>query len=393
MILPYGIDGELDGRPVITYLLIALNVAAFVLDAGADEGYAFVTWGFVPFEFRWHTLLTSMFTHASILHLAGNMLFLWIFGPAVEAALRPAKFFLLYLAFGVASTVFHGMKSPAFTADMPLVGASGAIAGIMGAFFVLYPSVRIKTFFWFFVFFRRIPVPAWVVLGVWFALQLLSTQLAVADGVAYEAHIGGFVIGFLVVAFQRYGWDIRRAFSRVQRARAVEDAEVYQQLASPRTALRLIRQTRQEAPDDVLLAYWHAVAALRAGQHEEASGAAAALTADAESPEGAANRWLLLHRLGRLPLDRRIAARLADQLERGGAAAAAVAVLDDFLAAPAPADSPSWALFKKAKLLGGALGQPAAAAAIWQRLATDHAREPLGETAAFELRKLAAQDA
>jgi len=203
--------------PFVTRLLLVANVAAFVLEVlQGDHLDAFVNaFAFVPARFfhpeqfaGWTTgasvvtIFTAMFLHGGFLHLAGNMLFLWIFGDNVEDALGHGRFLLFYLVCGVTATLLQAFLSPAST--IPNLGASGAIAGVLGAYFVLYPRARVVTVIPLFILFPLVEVPAGLYLLGWFLLQFWmgSSQLASAGragaeqgGVAFWAHVGGFVAG------------------------------------------------------------------------------------------------------------------------------------------------------------------------------------------------------
>ncbi len=148
----------------------------------------------------WEALFTSMFMHGGWMHLIGNLWFLWIFGNNVEDSMGHLRFVLFYLVTGLAAALAHIWTDPGST--IPMVGASGAISGVMGAYVVLYPRARIDTLFWFVFFIRVIPLPAWVMLGYWMFLQLAgsaSTALGGGGGVAYGAHIGGFIAGVILI--------------------------------------------------------------------------------------------------------------------------------------------------------------------------------------------------
>ena len=202
--LPIGDDNT--GRritPVVTYILIALNVVFFLVEMNGGEAFI-QRWAFVPRRFLadpagdFATLFTAMFMHAGWLHLIGNMLYLWIFGDNVEDRFGHAKFVIFYLVCGIAAT----FAQLAFSADsaVPNLGASGAVAGVLGAYLLLYPRGRVH------VMMGRgvVPAPALMVIGLWFVLQLFSGIGSVASnvdeggGVAYMAHVGGFVMGFLL---------------------------------------------------------------------------------------------------------------------------------------------------------------------------------------------------
>jgi membrane associated rhomboid family serine protease len=147
------------------------------------------------------TLLTGIFLHGSWVHLIANMWFLWLFGNNIEDSMGHFRYLLFYVLMGLAATAAHILAGP--NSVVPTVGASGAISGIMGAYLVLYPRVRILTLFIIIIFIRIIPIPAWVVLLFWFALQVLSGYSTPMDrgggGVAFWAHVGGFVAGVLLV--------------------------------------------------------------------------------------------------------------------------------------------------------------------------------------------------
>jgi membrane associated rhomboid family serine protease len=154
-----------------------------------------------PGKSVWFSILASLFFHGGLLHLAGNMLFLWVFGNNIEDRLGPLKFVLFYLVSGVAATYAQSVFSP--DSPIPLIGASGAIAGILGAYLVLYPRARIKTLI-VFVFITVADLPAVFVLGAWFVLQIFqSVGPGSGGGVAYLAHVGGFAAGMALIMLFR----------------------------------------------------------------------------------------------------------------------------------------------------------------------------------------------
>jgi membrane associated rhomboid family serine protease len=162
----------------------------------------FYTWGVVPAQIteghRYAPLLTSMFLHGGILHIAGNMLFLWIFGDNLEDALGPGRYLLFYLTCGVAAALLQVPVAPHST--VPVVGASGAIAGVMGGYLLLFPKARVDILLIIIIIIRIITVPAWLLLGIWFGIQLVSGvgDIGAAGGVAHWEHIGGFIAGLLL---------------------------------------------------------------------------------------------------------------------------------------------------------------------------------------------------
>jgi membrane associated rhomboid family serine protease len=212
--LPVGDEGNRGIAPV-TLVLVVLNVIAFVLElmqpsAGALQSFV-QAWGVVPREYSqgrdlapsiplpfWSTLFTSMFLHGGWAHLGGNMLYLWTFGDNVERRLGAARFLLFYLACGVVAALAHVAFNSGST--VPTVGASGAISGVLGGYLVLFPRNQVR------VLTRSgiATVPAVMVLGLWIVIQLLSSVGSIADtretgGVAYLAHVGGFVAGVVLV--------------------------------------------------------------------------------------------------------------------------------------------------------------------------------------------------
>jgi membrane associated rhomboid family serine protease len=195
--------------PFVTLALIVANALAFLfeLTRGARELEAFVQiYGVVPAALAWPALLTSMFLHGGWLHFGGNMLYLWIFGDNVEDRLGHFRYLFFYLACGVAAALGHIVMNPSST--LPMVGASGAIAGVMGAYFVLYPQSRVLTVVLLVLFLDIIEIPAIFFLGLWFLMQLFSGvgslgAQAADGGVAFWAHVIGFASGAVVGAVQR----------------------------------------------------------------------------------------------------------------------------------------------------------------------------------------------
>jgi len=199
--------------PVVNIVLIIVNVMMFLWEVslGPDLERALSLIAFVPARFFYSpvapanilSIFVSMFLHGGILHLGGNMLYLWIFGDNVEDRLGHARYLLFYVACGFAATFAHAFMNPASV--MPAIGASGAIAGVLGAYLILFPRARVLTLIPILFFITIREVPAIVVLGLWFVLQLFVGvgSIGVADsaagGVAYFAHIGGFAFGMLLV--------------------------------------------------------------------------------------------------------------------------------------------------------------------------------------------------
>jgi len=207
VLIPIG--DENAGRrltPFVNYALIATNVAVFLLQlaVGGLSLPFFAAWGVQPVEVvafqEWQTVLTSMFLHGSIWHLGSNMLFLHVFGDNIEDAMGHVGYLLFYLLCGAAAVAAQVATDP--FSPVPMVGASGAVSGVLGAYIVLFPHGRIRTLFFLGLFVTVVMVPAWVQLGLWFLIQLVEGFLALgnrAAGVAFFAHVGGFVAGLLLV--------------------------------------------------------------------------------------------------------------------------------------------------------------------------------------------------
>jgi rhomboid family protein len=229
--IPLKDDVASRSAPIVTIVLIALNVAAYVyqislglsVDAsGRDAAEAFVfEFGATPcrltatcdrgdFPSPYVTIFTSMFLHGSPLHVGGNMLYLWIFGDNVEDILGHGRFLLFYLLSGVAAAVAQTVTSP--TSAVPMIGASGAVSGVLGAYLLLFPYATILTMVIFGFFVRTVHIPALIVLGFWIVLQLINGWITVSasamgrgetGGVAWFAHIGGFLAGMVLLLLFR----------------------------------------------------------------------------------------------------------------------------------------------------------------------------------------------
>lgn len=223
MLLPIGDINPCRRTPVVNWALIAVNVLVFAA-FGLGEGYArFVSaWGFVPASFHGGaphavvTLFTSMFLHGDILHLVGNMLFLWICGDNVEDMLGGIGYLAFYLVSGLAAGFGH--MAITSTPDVPCIGASGAISGVLGAYVVFFPHSRIKIFcFLEFIYWGVFTVAAIWAIGFWFLQQALLTLVSAGGGVAYGAHVGGFVLGLAVAGVLRAADVVRPPAVRMER--------------------------------------------------------------------------------------------------------------------------------------------------------------------------------
>jgi membrane associated rhomboid family serine protease len=233
-VIPFKDNIPTDRLPIVTILLIVANAIVYFalqhggIGHGPDQAEV-IRWGAIPYEFShygrrcglvetvggtalacgraglfpsqpatWVTVFSSMFMHASIIHLAGNMLFLWVFGNNVEDSMGRIRFIVFYLLGGLAAVALQIAIAPG--SAIPTIGASGAIAGVLGGYIVLYPRARV----WTWIFIVILPLPALVVLGLWFLQQALFGLYNLNDptgggGVAYYAHIGGFVFGLMAI--------------------------------------------------------------------------------------------------------------------------------------------------------------------------------------------------
>ncbi len=191
--------------PVLTLLFIALNTTVFIygVNLPAHPSVLYENYALIPYQLVHHpvaaypTLYTSMFLHAGIGHLGGNMLYLWVFGSNIEDVLGKFRFILFYFVCGTIAAAGHIATN--IDSQIPMVGASGAISGILGAYLILFPFSRIKTFIFLGIFWTIARVPAIVLLLVWIGLQIWNSTAAGAGGTAWFAHIGGFVAGILLI--------------------------------------------------------------------------------------------------------------------------------------------------------------------------------------------------
>ncbi len=213
--IPLKDDNPTRGVPWVTALLIVLNVAVFIMEwrMAPGELQAFISsWAFTPADFlaaptaphRIATVFSAMFMHAGPIHVGGNMLYLWIFGNNIEDRIGALPFLAFYLTTGVAATAAQTLSAPAST--VPLVGASGAVAGVLAAYILLYPRADVLTVIPIFFFIEIARIPAYLVIGFWFLLQLANglvtfgAETVQSGGTAWFAHIGGFAAGLLLIA-------------------------------------------------------------------------------------------------------------------------------------------------------------------------------------------------
>ena len=258
--IPLSDENPTLRTPIMTYGLLVIIFATWLLIQGAGFDVialasSVCNYGMVPgelteqaplgsgvplgngmacviddFAINTFTPITSMFLHGSWGHILGNSLFLWVFGNNVEDSMGRLRFVAFYLICGLAAAAAHVLLDPA--SPVPTVGASGAISGVLGAYLILYPRVRVRMFFFFLIFFKIIPIPAWLVLLWWFAWQviaglpqLMQVRPEVSGGVAVWAHVGGFVAGVLLVKLFENPALVRRR-TAIADARAVWDSPI-----------------------------------------------------------------------------------------------------------------------------------------------------------------------
>ena len=203
MFFPYKDDNPRVLFPFVTFGIITLNVLIFLgqfwisgNNPGIGKSLVYM-YGFVPAEFNPLTIFTSMFMHGGFAHIIGNMWFLYIFGDNVESILGHVKYFIFYLACGIGAALAQFFVEPA--SQVPMIGASGAVAGVLGAYMIRFPKARVHVLAVIIIFITTFVVPAQIVLGLWFLMQLSgglgSLGVDTTGGVAWFAHIGGFIIG------------------------------------------------------------------------------------------------------------------------------------------------------------------------------------------------------
>jgi|SRR5579862_6022474 len=204
--------------PVVTAFIIAANVCVFLLELIRGDGFV-LQWSAIPAQItsghHWITILTAMFMHGGWLHIIGNMVFLWAFSPEIEDAMGPLRYLVFYLAGGLVAMLAQILADP--HSSVPNLGASGAIAAVMGAFLVTYPRDRIRAVLFIFIFVRMTFIPASLLIGFWFLTQLFhagSVANVQTGGVAYLAHVGGFIFGAVTARLfedpRRIAWQASR---------------------------------------------------------------------------------------------------------------------------------------------------------------------------------------
>ncbi len=210
--IPLKDDNPTAGRPIVTYFLIGICVVIFLIQLGSQSyktGQLFYSYGLIPSVLMGHnqlpmdlyivpayaTIFTSMFMHGGFMHLIGNMLYMWIFADNIEDNLGPKKFLIFYLLAGIGAAMTQVLMDT--HSQVPMVGASGAIGGVLGAYLINHPNAKVLVLIPFGFFSQLIKIRALYVLGFWFVLQFISS----GGGIAYAAHIGGFVSGMILILF------------------------------------------------------------------------------------------------------------------------------------------------------------------------------------------------
>lgn len=213
---PYKDDNPTRTVPFVTIAIIALNILVFMfqLTAQSDSKTVLFSFGAIPYNLishdstqpipAWMTLFTSMFMHGGFFHIFGNMLYLWIFGNNIEDVLGHGKFVIFYLFCGIIAALSHTITNPSST--IPMVGASGAVSGVLGAYLILYPHARIHTIIFLGFFVQTVRIPALIVIGFWAIIQVVNGLVASGvnhGGVAWFAHVGGFLSGLFIILLWR----------------------------------------------------------------------------------------------------------------------------------------------------------------------------------------------
>jgi membrane associated rhomboid family serine protease len=210
--IPLKDDNPTSGKPIVTYFIIGLCVLIFLIQLSSQSyksGQLFYSYGLIPAVLMknnqlpmdlyaipaWVTIFTSMFMHGGFMHLIGNMLYMWIFADNIEDNLGPSKFLIFYLLAGIGAGMTQVLMD--VYSQIPMVGASGAIGGVLGAYLINHPNAKVLVLIPFGFFSQLIKIKALYVLGFWFVLQFISS----GGGVAYAAHIGGFVSGIILILF------------------------------------------------------------------------------------------------------------------------------------------------------------------------------------------------
>jgi membrane associated rhomboid family serine protease len=336
MFIPIGDDNPTERTPYVNYALIAANAVAFLLLClGPPDDPRLIRWTMIPSQLEWYTLFTSMFLHAGWLHLLGNMLFLWIFGDNVEDRLGHLGYTVFYLVCGLAASAAHILSNP--TSEMPTLGASGAISGVLGAYIVFFPRHHVKMFIWLGILYADVVrTPAFLWIGFWIVEQVVLNAMTPQEsgGVAYLAHIGGFAAGAAIAGATLL---VLKNLPASQKRPADLDAKPSERhiFAPP------VPDAGIEFVDDAGDGY--SVLRLReeAGDVAPISNIVAAVTG--ESPFDVVDRLVVTRGMIARAIPRESAARIQRDLHVAGVPSAIILHnRSNFPPAPAPVESASW---------------------------------------------------
>ena len=257
---PYFDENPKQRVPYLTVVIIAVNVLVFfLLNFRPDFEDIVLRFGFIPQQFSFLTVFTSMFLHVNFLHLAGNMWFLWLFGDNIEDKIGSGWFLLFYLAGGLAAALLHMFLASPALAEIPCIGASGAISAVMGGYFVLFPKAKIRTLVFFYYMAKRISISAFVFFGIWFVLQFLYGLLTQAQAglsqIAYGAHVGGFLFGVFAGLVMRNALFSADTFLVPQELKEKEDEKKFDQIINDAAQIKKDKVVELKKFDQEVVGY------------------------------------------------------------------------------------------------------------------------------------------
>jgi membrane associated rhomboid family serine protease len=202
---PFKDDNPTKSTPIISFIIIGICCLVYLFQSSLSQNqeiFLIKNYGATPILLTnqtfvyWYSSISSMFLHGSLMHLGGNLLYLWIFGDNVEDEFGRFNFILFYILCGVGAVIAQILFNT--ESNVPMIGASGAIAGTLGAYIVLYPRAKIFVFAWVVIFVKILKIPAFIVIGIWIGLQVMNVFDQGVSGVAYSAHVGGFICGVIL---------------------------------------------------------------------------------------------------------------------------------------------------------------------------------------------------
>jgi len=205
---PFKDDNPTKSTPIISFIIIGICCLVYLFQSSLSQNqeiFLIKNYGATPILLTnqtfiyWYSSISSMFLHGSLMHLGGNLLYLWIFGDNVEDEFGRFNFILFYILCGVVAVIAQILFNT--ESNVPMIGASGAIAGTLGAYIVLYPRAKIFVFAWVVIFVKILKIPAFIVIGIWIGLQVMNVFDQGVSGVAYSAHVGGFICGVILTPF------------------------------------------------------------------------------------------------------------------------------------------------------------------------------------------------